>query len=163
MKTIHLSTLGDNHLVAFVDDSDYGFLNRFPWSATKNGNVFYAKRGHKTYMHRLIMGLEEGDKKLVDHIDGDGLNNQRNNLRLISFGDNIANSKPYGASKYKGVTIAKHGDITYYISQLTHNSKRHYLGCFPHTSEGEIEAAKAYDIKAKELRGEFARLNFNNV
>jgi hypothetical protein len=105
-------------------------------------------------MHRQIMNAPEG--LLVDHIDGNGLNNQKNNLRLCSSAQNARNrrptSKPY--SKYKGVSWHKRNKK--WEVRIAKSGKSTYLGTF----EDELEAALAYDRKAEELFGEFAYLNF---
>jgi hypothetical protein len=88
---------------AVVDESDFDFLTQWKWTATCSNDTFrktlkwYAfrmvavSRGvrRKQYMHRLLMNNPEG--KVVDHIDGDGLNNQRGNLRAITPYENVMN------------------------------------------------------------------------
>jgi hypothetical protein len=104
-------------------------------------------------MHRLILGAPEG--VLVDHVDGDGLNNTRANLRLCTSSQNAANIKAvWGCSRYKGVS--PHSASSRWQVILTYMGERIYLGLF----DDEEEAARAYDRKALELRGEYAHLNF---
>jgi len=139
-----------------VDDEDFEYINQFRWNAYKKKNdTYYSSRYVGTinskqvyvHMHCDIMG-----GKLIDHIDGNGLNNQRSNLRFCTKSQNSMNAKPYRnkTSKYKGVSRAP-GRTSF---ALAVNGM--YIGSF----RSEIEAAKAYDIKAKELFGQFARLNF---
>jgi len=93
---------------------------------------------------------------VVDHIDRDGLNNRKSNLRLCTNAENIRNAgkRGKGFSKYKGVSRHTRGKKWTAVIQL--NKKTYFLGYF----ENEIDAARAYDKKAKELHGQFACLNF---
>ncbi len=104
-------------------------------------------------MHRLIMNAPAG--LVVDHIDGNSLNNRKTNLRICTQAQNIHNSRPRRnrSSKYKGVfwnKVNKKWSVS-----IRKGDKRIYLGGF----DDEIEAALAYDRKAEELFGEFAYLN----
>ena len=105
-------------------------------------------------MHRVIMGLGPDGPK-VDHKDGNGLNNQRENLRLASTIQNGQNRRPdkRGSSKYKGVCWKSRR--SHWEASIQHNGKRIHLGCF----QNELEAARAYDKTALEFFGEFARIN----
>jgi hypothetical protein len=84
--------------VALVDDEDYEELSKYSWCANrdcKNGN-FYARRhantpSKKEAMHRQILGLSPSNGRCVDHIDGNGLNNQRSNLRVVARSENLHN------------------------------------------------------------------------
>ena len=159
MKQIPLS-LG---LFAIVDDEDYERVSIFKWSAKKSKNTYYAIRkeknldtGHRktVLLHRYIMGVNESSIH-VDHIDGNGLMNVRCNLRLCSSQQNSMNRKPYSSTEsgYKGVRKASNRS---WMAMVIKSKVRYYLGVFS-TPE---QAAHAYDQKAKELFGEFARLNF---
>jgi hypothetical protein len=148
--------------VAIVDDEDYKWLSKHKWYAVKRGNMFYAVRkssrvdgGQKNIlMHREIMGLKPGDPD-VDHRDGDGLNNQRMNLRKASKSQNAMNMKTrYGMSKFKGVSWNKR-DKKWQV-RIGIDGKQKHLGNY----DCEEDAARAYDEKAIELFGEYARLNF---
>jgi hypothetical protein len=92
---------------------------------------------------------------VVDHINGNGLNNRRSNMRNCTRAQNSANRRPKrgAASPYKGVFPRPDGKFE---ASICHDGRKQYLGRF----ENEIEAARAYDKKAKELHGEFAYLNF---
>lgn len=123
---------------------------------TKNGYA-YLMREWKIYksIHRYLLDPPKG--LMVDHINGNKLDNRRSNLRLANMGLNVAN-RPKGAqrqgirekSKYKGV----HKNSA--CATWTARCAQHYLGSF----DTQEEAAKAYDEKALELFGEFANLNF---
>lgn len=158
MKTIELT----KNKVAMVDDADYEWLNQWEWYAQKGLLTFYAARrmtvsentGHKQqYMHRLILNIS--DKATVtDHIDHNGLNNQRINLRACSQQQNMMNHKiQKHSSVFKGVSKEKNtGRWRGYIKV---SGKRLHLGYF----SSEEEAAFVYDEAAKKYFGEFARLN----
>lgn len=154
---------------ALVDDDDFEIVNQFSWHAAvkkATGKVYaYAyigggrKNSHKMSMHRLL--IEVSDGHFIDHIDGNGLNNCRNNLRTCSQWQNSANrGKPENrqsnrkpSSRYKGVHKPKQtrkfaaGIMSLYVE--TH------LGYF----ESEIDAARAYDTAAQRLHGNYAVTN----
>lgn len=157
MKEIKLS----QGLVAKVDNDDFEKLSKLNWYASRN-RKYYARRHQmingkksKVYMHREIMGVTESNI-FVDHIDGDGLNNTRANLRVASHSENLANvPKRNGtSSKYRGVNFKK--STGKWQAQIQHNNKLHWVGSF----DDEVEAAKAFDKKAHEFFGDFATLNF---
>lgn len=158
MKEIKLS----QGLVALVDDDDYEWLNSFKWCVRKGGNNFYAKtgiRGHgiraKQDMHKLIMG-NNPLKPMIDHKDGNGLNNQRDNLRFCTAQENQMNARPQlnCYSLYKGVSWDKKRKK--WVAYIRINRKMINLGGF----NLEEDAAKAYDVAAIKHCPEFAKLNF---
>ncbi len=142
--------------VALVDEEDFDKLNKYKWSAwkDKNKNIFYAMGGNRLRMHRVIMGDIKG--VAYDHINGDGLDNRKSNLRIATTQQNNMNTIPRkgGSSKYKGVCWHKRKKK--WMSRIGYNYNIVHIGYF----DDEVEAALAYDKKAKELFGEFARLNF---
>jgi len=105
-------------------------------------------------MHREIMQPLPG--LVVDHIDGNGFNIRRGNMRNCTNQQNMQNLRksPRAGSRYKGVYYDKRRRT--FSAKICHNGRSHHLGTFA----TEVEAAKAYDRKALELFGEFARLNF---
>lgn len=141
---------------AKVDDEDYDSVSEYKWYINKSGNIFYAqssKRVNGVYksilLHKLIL-----DKPRVDHINHDGLDCQRSNIRECSPRQNSMNTRKRKGcnSDYKGVTIR--GDK--WRARISVSGKRILLGYFI----CEIDAAIAYDNAAKKYFGDFACLNF---
>lgn len=149
-------------LVALVDDLDFEKLNQYKWYALNCKGIFYARtaipfegKQKILIMHRLI--LDAPKDMMVDHRDGNGLNNQRSNIRLCTRGQNKMNQNTRsGSSQFKGVTWNKRAKK--WRAFITVDSKLMYLGSF----KSEVAAAKKYDIKAKDLHGDFANLNFKS-
>jgi len=144
---------------AIVDAEDYERLSRYKWHASKKGRCWYAasQRSKKRLtMHRVILNAPRG--LVVDHINHNGLDNRRKNLRLCTVAQNNQNSRPHirlnKLSKYKGVTFDKNRNL--FNASIRQNKKGYFLGGF----KEERDAAKAYDKKARELFGKFAYLNF---
>jgi hypothetical protein len=143
--------------VALVDDKDFDRLNHYSYSAHKRFNNWYAIRHGENHcvirMHHDVLGLNPS--VIVDHKDGDGLNNQSENLREATKSQNAANSrKRNGSSIYKGVSYKESSDK--WQAKICVNYKQIYLGLH----ENEVDAALAYDSAAMKYFGEFARLNF---
>ena len=139
--------------VAIIDDED-AHLAEFKWSARvhKNGTV-YANRTHRVSegfrgpigLHRCVMGLLPGDP-MVDHIDGDGLNCRRSNLRLANNkinGRNLASGarKHNKASPYLGVHQAKNDGK--FVAQIRVNGKAKHLGRFHTAEDANVARLKA--------------------
>lgn len=148
---------------AVVDQEDFERVAAHSWCPHWSGGrkqKLYAqarvKIGDKwrgVLMHRFILGSLPGTK--VDHKDGNGLNNSRSNLRYATAAQNQHNSGPR-RGRYKGVSW--HRQARKWVVHIGSNGKRFYLGLF----ESEEEAARAYDVKCRELHGEFARPNFRS-
>ncbi len=148
-----------------VDAEDFERVNQYKWHVKVRPNNCYAARSvyikssKKTrYMslHRFILSLDDR-RVLVDHIDHNGLNNTRSNLRVCTLSQNQQNSRKIKntSSVYKGVTRFKRTKKFY--SRITYNKKLMYLGT---SFTNEIDAAFAYDDAARQLFGSFAQLNF---
>lgn len=150
------------NLVALIDDEDNELINQYRWNPLWNGYTYYAHGripGKDSYkrpfirMHRLIMNTQPGEQ--TDHINHNGLDNRRSNLRICTRGQNLANMQSRtGVSKFKGVSWSK--QRRKWITHISLNKKLIYLGC----SINEINAAHVYDKKARELFGEYALTNF---
>lgn len=140
---------------AKVDD-DFEWLNLYLWHGVprKDGKI-YAENSQGESMARIVLGAKVIGK-ITDHIDGDTLNNQRNNLRVVTIRQNNTNksAKKNGKSKYLGVVVRNRRSK--YEANITVNGKLIYLGVFIN----EIDAAKAYDKAAFKYNKQYARLNF---
>ena len=138
---------------AIVDAADYEWLSKYNWLAMVSDNTVYAFRkvnGKVIFMHREIMKPRKG--QVVDHINRNGADNRRSNLRNCSNRQNVCNARPRGGtSQYRGVS--RHG--TKWTADIGHLSVRVHIGLFVE----EIEAARAHDRMAIELHGQFAYLN----
>lgn len=150
MKYIQLS----RGLQARVDDDDFIKFNNVKWCASGiDGYPYAIRRINKSkkslIMHREIMNPLPGE--IVDHIDGDTLNNQKHNLRITNRSGNARNKKSRGKSKFMGVSWHR----TKWIAHIKIGTKYKHLGLF----ESEIDAAKAYNQAAIENNIDFARLN----
>jgi hypothetical protein len=148
----------ENNYCLLIDENDYFLIQNKKVGVlrTRLNNYAYCMiDGKLSLVHRLIMGLEKGDKKMVDHIDGNGLNNKRNNLRIATHSENGANksSIPNTSSKYKGVYWEKRKNK--WQSQITFNNRTKSLGRY----NSEKDAALAYNKAALKQFGEFAKLN----
>lgn len=143
--------------VALVDDEDYEFLSRFRWYCTHEKNCYYAVSFSRIdgypvplRMHRLLLRASVG--MMVDHIDCNGLNNQRSNLRLATHAQNSRNRRPNKGRQYKGVRKTRNNT---YEAVISHNGRRIYLGTFNNSHD----AATAYNNAAVKYFGRFAKIN----
>lgn len=139
---------------AAIDVDDAPVIGAFNWGLVSG----YAARGAKgqpaTYMHRVIVNADQ--RLHVDHVDGNKMNNCRANLRLATMSQNLCNrpAQKNNTSGFKGACFDQRSGK--WRATITLNGKHICIGRFA-TAE---EAARAYDAKAIELHGEFARLNF---
>lgn len=130
----------------FIDSEDLDIVEKYIWRVS-NGYI----RTKEVYLHRLLLN---NPKCVVDHIDGNRLNNCKSNLRVCSQKENSRNSiSKGGSSKYKGVSWLKRDKRWY--SSIMKDGKTYNLGCY----KDEDSAAIAYNVKAKEFFGSFAKLN----
>lgn len=147
--------------IAIVDDEDYDLVSKHKWHYIRKqcSSPGYASThiDRKCIsMHRLIVVASGG--KVIDHKNGDTLDNRRSNLRICEHRENIRNQrkrKP-SLSKYKG--LAKGKGRKYWQVQIGVNGKKITVGNF----EDEEEAARAYDKAARQYYGEFAATNFED-
>ena len=163
MKEIKLTKYKGKSYSAFVDDEDYERVNQYRWQTKIELHTCYARSEKTTggrtvhiLMHRFILGLLPGDKRLVDHRDSNGLNNCKSNLRLATTQENVRHGRKHRdalQSIYKGVYWE--GERNKWRAYIYIDKKKIWLGRFI----DEITAAKAYNKKALELFGEYAAIN----
>jgi len=151
--------------VAIVDDDDFEELSRHRWHAVPGRYTWYAMRRvtiasrpqkqRGIPMHRQVLGVTDS-RIHVDHVDGNGLDNRRSNLRPATHSTNQRNAaKQRGrSSRYKGVCWSK--KLGKWQASICLGTRQLHLGVFT----DEKEAAEVYDSAALEYFGSFARLNF---
>ena len=143
---------------AIVDEQDYESLSQFKWTVKINPTNTYAYRkdGGKTiHMHRVV--LEAKHEEICDHINGNGIDNRRKNLRLCTMSQNMANSKlgAQNTSGYKGL-LRRNGRWVARICFKTNGKKNSkWLGTF----NTKRDAAIAYNTALRKIHGSYARLN----
>jgi len=148
-------------LVALVDDEDFERLSGYRWHARRNRHIFYAQRSsprpnrYIIHMHHEVMGVRPPDGYRFDHRDGNGLNNQKSNLRLVTRSQNNMNQRcTVGTSNLKGVCWSLSHNK--WQASIQSDGERKFLGYF----ESEEDAGRAYDVAALKYFGEYARFNF---
>jgi hypothetical protein len=149
-KEIYLS---NSNKTAIIDDEMFDELNKYKWNCDHHGYARTGKRKDKTIlMHRLIFNPPEG--MFTDHINHNTLDNRRSNLRSCTIQQNSANRpmQSNNTSGAKGITL--HKKTGKWQAQVGFLNKTYYLGLF----EDINEARKVYNKKARELFGDFARL-----
>lgn len=161
MKTIRLN----QGRIAIVDDDDFEKIKHLTWSSRKSGDKYYAAHQKYLYrengkqiskctlMHRLILNAPTGVQ--VDHINGDALDNRKENLRLCTPSQNQHNRKAQVNNKSGFKGVCKPSGRNRYRATIYLHNKPIRLGCF----DCPIKAARAYNAAAIKYHGEFAKLN----
>jgi hypothetical protein len=148
--------------VSKVDEEDLDLVGDCSWSFKMSGTKGYAYRlgprpeRKSVYLHREIGIRLFGSCIRIDHVNGDGLDNRRVNLRPASVSQNAQNSQKWRkptSSKYKGVYFSKANQR--WAAMIGLNGRKTFLGYF----ENEADAASAYNLAAHEMFGQFALLN----
>lgn len=135
-----------------VSDVDYDSIRLREWFVNSDGYAVSFKSDGFFSMHRFITGAP--CDIVIDHINGDRLDNRRSNLRPATFSQNMANRAGWSKTGYRGVSVHKQSGK--YQAFVRKDGKNRHLGLF---DEAE-DAARAYDNAAWEIWGEYARLNF---
>jgi len=156
VKLIDVSTTKFPNTFTMVDDEDFEWLNQWRWCALQGPRTLYARRGPnpKVLMHCLLLDVPPGMER--DHRDGNGLNNQKNNLRKCTRSQNQCNARKHRngtSSIYTGVSLDKRSGK--YRARITIEKEVLNLGRF----ETQEEAARVRDRAAKQHHGRFAKLN----
>lgn len=148
---------------AIISECDYELVSQIEWHAKRDGRRYYAcgwvgphESRKLVKLHRFI--LNPPDDMEVDHINGNGLDCRRENMRVCTKTQNMRNRRKFkGVSRYKGVDW--YGRSNKWRARIRVNGKLLHLGYF----EEESAAARAYDLAAIEHFGRFANLNFGGV
>lgn len=154
-----MKIMSSNGHEILIDKEDYDLIKNYTWSAVVSHRCTYAtahvKLGKMNYtkikMHRLIIG-KKCENLLVDHINCNGLDNRKSNLRVVTSKQNAMNRRKRfnSASKYKGVVRHKRDKL--WTAVITINGKQKAIGSF----KKEKDASKAYILEAKKHFGEYA-------
>jgi len=134
--------------ITLIDDEDYDWLNQWTWNVDSRG-LYVIRKEKRIYkngkihrplilMHRLIMNAPKNME--VDHIDGNGLNNQRSNLRIVTRRQNMQNLHKSKSSIYPGVSWNQHDKAWRVAIRIKNVKGRKYIGNF----KTELEAYNAY-------------------
>ena len=161
MQTKKVRVKVGEYIDCIVDDDIYEKYGKYSWYAHKGkGEKLYVRwdttiKGVKTkfILHRVIMDAPKG--MLVDHIDGDTMNNLRSNLRICTQVENMRNQKKHinATSQYKGVSLCR--ATGKWVAQIRIDKKNIHLGTFAY----EYQASLAYNNAAKKHFKEFALTN----
>jgi hypothetical protein len=150
---------------AIIDEEDFELISQYKWSATEpdHRRSIYARTNVKGVdgnyyterMHRLLLGLQKGDGKIVDHVNGNGLDNRKTNLRVSSRSDNAANVAIHRGNKsgYKGVSFRK--DRCLWRTEI----RRHGLNVYKSYSKCVHLAGRKYNDNAVRIHGASVWLN----
>lgn len=145
---------------AIIDEEDWIKVKNYTWRRLDANTTSYAItkiNGDTVYMHRLIGRIP--DNLVTDHINGNGLDNRKENLRACTQAQNLRSNGPYREStcpEYRGVRDTKRSLSKPYQARIKKDGKQRHIGYF----SDPREAAEAYDEKARELFGEYAYQNF---
>ena len=161
LRNIH----GDIVAETLIDIIDFKIVSQYRWHCIVKSNTSYARTHiynppnvihHSILMHRLLIEIPTNSKLMIDHINGNGLDNRRKNIRLATNIENGRNSKRprNNASGFKGVSWVNRDNK--WLARIMITGKRLFLGYF----DNPEDAAKAYDKAALKYHKNFAQLNF---
>jgi hypothetical protein len=125
-KTVSVRLNNGLNLTVLIDADDVELVSRYSWYAVSSKNTKYAKTGRNIRMHRLILGVND-PYLVVDHINGDGLDNRKSNLRIVDSTTNVQNRQ---RSKVGNRCPGVYKERGRWRAQVTVNYKKHHLGIF---------------------------------
>jgi hypothetical protein len=145
-------------IVTIVDDDDYQYLNQFKWYLLKSHSNYYAIRTKRPenkliQLHRIVIKAKQGE--IVDHINGNKLDNRKCNLRICTKSQNCQNRKISKLNKSGFNGVSWNVNNRKWVAQIAFNNKKMHLGFFNDLTE----AAKSFNAAALKYHGEFANLN----
>lgn len=136
---------------ATIDAEDAPLVGGHKWCVNGKGYVSSKMDGKQVQLHRVLLADELSKGMQVDHVNGDKLDNRRSNLRVCTPAQNMANQR--ARNGYKGVSYSN--SLRQWRASIRHNYRFIHIGYFAVPEA----AARAYDQKARELKGEFAWIN----
>ncbi len=139
--------------VFLIDDEDYSIISQYNWYLSSKRYLVTRSNKKEIRLHRFLMNCPP--TKIVDHINGDTLDNRKSNLRICTQQENTRNNNKLRkdkTSKYKGVSLCTYGT---WVAQIQVNKKKISLGYYT----SQEDAARAYNKAAVEYHGEFAAIN----
>jgi len=149
MKRIKLT----GNKFALVDDQDFELLNQWKWYAHKDGNTYYAIRGvwkdnkvFRFFMHREILDLKYKDGKITDHINRNGLDNRKTNLRIVTKAENCRNHTKFSTNTSGYTGVSWHKVIKKWQSQIRAGGKKINLGYYNNIKDA-VGARKQGEIR----------------
>lgn len=122
-----------------VDLEQKDFVTEKRFFCNAEGYVLFKENGKRTLLHRFLLGLVQGDSRQCDHVDGDPLNNRRENLRIVTYEQNMQNKKPWGRTGHRNVTWEEAKQL--YRVVVTKDGKKHSGGRHKNL-EDAVEAAR---------------------
>lgn len=149
-----------NNKYCLVSKEDYNHLNKYKWYTINNGYIKSRINSKSYYIHRYIYKYilkEDITNYVIDHINGNPLDNRKCNLRIATKQQNMYNIKSHINSSSKYIGVSYRNDRKKWNSYITINGKKKSLGHF----KDEIEAAKARDKAVIQFYGKYGRLNFS--
>lgn len=167
MSSFEIISKKHGTFTVLIDAEDYERVIKYTWCISKESgsDLIYVLRKEKSgekyktiLLHRDLVNVPEG--KVVDHINHDGLDNRKSNLRICDQRDNVKNCRKRqykSTSKYKGVHFFK--NYKKFVAVIQSHQKRRCIGYY----HKEEDAARAYNVAAIKYHGEFANLNIIGV
>lgn len=152
-----IKTRDGKQFTVVIDDADELRVTQHKWYVSRAKGGYLSVRREKSRKHIRLSWFIMGNPPsgfVIDHINGNSLDNRRSNLRIATYSQNCVNKKTFShTSRYRGVSWKKRN--AKWVAQIKHNGRVEYIGLF----HNELDAAIAYNNRASELFGDFARLN----
>jgi len=133
-------TYGIEKVKTFVDRSDLAIVKQHKWHENNKGYAMTVINGKKEFMHNILLGKKRGAE--IDHIDGDPLNNRRNNLRRCTHQQNMRNRHHCSSNRSGIIGVAFYSYRNAWVARINYDGKSHHIGSYK-TMEAAIAARVA--------------------